>query len=42
MLSSLEAIAPGSLAKLHGTVDAVGTLAFADEELTRPLDQSAW
>lgn len=41
LLSPLEAIAPGSLAKLHGTVDAVETLAFADEELTRPLEQSA-
>jgi hypothetical protein len=41
MLSPLEAIAPGTLAKLHGTVDAVKTLAFADEELTRPLHQSA-
>ena len=27
------------LTKLHGTVDAVETLAFADEELTRPLRQ---
>jgi hypothetical protein len=41
MLHPLEAIAPGSLAKLHGTVDALKTLAFADEELTRPLRESA-
>jgi len=41
ILRPLEAIAPGSLAKLHGTVDAVETLAFADEELTRPPHQSA-
>jgi hypothetical protein len=41
MLRPLEAIAPRSLSKLHGTVDAVKTLAFADEELTRPLRQSA-
>jgi hypothetical protein len=41
VLRPLEAIAPGSLAKLHGTVDAVETLAFADEELTTPLHQSA-
>lgn len=40
MLQPLEAIAPGSLSKLHGTVDAVRTLAFADQELTKPLPPS--
>jgi hypothetical protein len=41
VLHPLEAAVPGSLAKLHGTVDAVTTLAFADEELTRPLQEGA-